>query len=75
MVEGSDGVEVTGQVKIKVGGDTITKTLKDGKLKLNLGKFATGKHKVKVTAYPAREAGGCFVPRGAGAVSGSPVPA
>jgi 5'-nucleotidase len=47
-VEGSDGVEITGQVKIKVGGDTITKTLEDGKLKLNLGKFAKGKHKVKV---------------------------
>ena len=41
-VEGSDGVEITGQVKIKVGGDTITMTLKDGKLKLNLGKFDQG---------------------------------
>ena len=48
-VEGSNGVEITGQVKIKVGGDTITKTLKNGKLKLNLGKFPKGKHKVKVT--------------------------
>ena len=29
-------------------GDTITKTLTNGKLKLNLGKFAKGKYKVKV---------------------------
>ena len=29
-VEGSDGVEITGKVKIKVDGDTITRTLKDG---------------------------------------------
>ena len=48
-VDGSNGVEATGQVKIKVDGDTITKTLKNGKLKLNLGKFGKGKHKVKVT--------------------------
>ena len=40
-------------------GDTITRTLKDGKLKLNLGKFAKGKHKVKVTylgSAPSRTA-------------------
>ena len=48
-VQGANGVEATGQVKIKVDGKTITKTLKDGKLKLNLGKFGKGKHKVKVT--------------------------
>ena len=32
-VEGSDGVEATGEVKIKVGGKTRTKTLTNGKLK------------------------------------------
>ena len=48
QVEGSDGVEATGQVTIKVGGKTVTKTLTDGTLKLNLGRFGKGKHKVKV---------------------------
>ena len=48
-VEGSDGVEATGKVKIKVDGDTMTKKLKNGKLKLDLGKFGKGKHKVKMT--------------------------
>jgi predicted extracellular nuclease len=47
-VVGDNGVEATGQVKIKVGNKTKTKTLKNGKLKLNLGKFGKGKHKVKV---------------------------
>jgi hypothetical protein len=48
-VDGANGVEATGKVKIKVDGETITKTLQNGKLKLNLGKFGKGKHKVKVT--------------------------
>jgi hypothetical protein len=48
-VKGDNGVEATGKVKIKVDGETITKTLKDGRLELNLGKFGKGKHKVKVT--------------------------
>ncbi len=47
-VEGDHGVEATGQVKIKVDGETVTKTLKNGKLTLNLGKFGKGTHKVKV---------------------------
>jgi hypothetical protein len=47
-VDGTHGVEATGQVKITVAGDTVTKTLKNGKVKLNLGTFGKGTHKVKV---------------------------
>ena len=48
-VTGANGVEATGQVKVIVDGDTVaTKSLDNGKLKLNLGKFAKGKHKVRV---------------------------
>ena len=47
-VKGANGVEATGKVKIKVDGETITATLDDGKLKLNLGKFGKGRHKIKV---------------------------
>jgi hypothetical protein len=47
-VDGANGVEATGQVKVIVDGESRTKTLEDGKLKLNLGKFGKGKHKVKV---------------------------
>jgi hypothetical protein len=47
-VEGANGVEATGKVKVKVDGHTIKATLDDGKVKLNLGKFGNGKHKVKV---------------------------
>ena len=47
-VDGDNGVEVTGQVKIKVDGETLTKTLKNGKLTLNLGRFGKGTYKVKV---------------------------
>jgi len=43
-----NGLEATGQVKITVGGDTVTRTLKNGELELNLGKFDQGTHKVKV---------------------------
>ena len=35
-------------MKIKVDGETITKTLKNGKLTLNLGRFGKGTYKVKV---------------------------
>ena len=47
-VKGANGVEATGKVKIKVDGETMTATLDDGKLKLNLGKFGKGQHKIKV---------------------------
>ena len=48
-VKGANGVEATGQVKVVVDGDVVaTKFLDDGKLKLNLGKFGKGHHKVKV---------------------------
>ena len=46
-------------MKIKVGGKTVTKTLKNGKLKLSLGKFGKGTHKVKVVylgSAPSRAA-------------------
>jgi hypothetical protein len=35
-------------LKVSVAGDTVTKTLTDGKLKLNLGRFGKGTYKVKV---------------------------
>ena len=48
-VDGANGVEATGQVKVVVDGDVVaTKFLSNGKLKLNLGKFGKGQHKVKV---------------------------
>ena len=47
-VETTTGVEATGKVEITADGDTDTKTLNNGTLKLNLGKFGKGKHKVKV---------------------------
>jgi 5'-nucleotidase len=47
-VTGANGVEATGKVKVIVDGEAVTKTLDGGKLKLNLGKFAKGKHKVRV---------------------------
>ena len=48
-VTGANGVEATGQVRVIVDGDVVaTKFLDDGKLKLNLGKFGKGHHKVKV---------------------------
>jgi hypothetical protein len=48
-VTGANGVEATGQVRVIVDGENIGKKfLEDGKLKLNLGKFGKGKHRVKV---------------------------
>jgi 2',3'-cyclic-nucleotide 2'-phosphodiesterase (5'-nucleotidase family)/predicted extracellular nuclease len=48
-VKGDNGVEATGKVRIKVDGETFTEKLDDGRLKLNLGRFGKGKHKVKMT--------------------------
>ena len=47
-VDGDNGVEATGKVKVTVDGETVTKTLKNGKLTLNLGPFGKGTYKVKV---------------------------
>jgi Bacterial Ig-like domain (group 3) len=47
-VDGDNGIEATGKVKIKVEGDTMTAVLDNGQVKVNLGKFGRGTHKVKV---------------------------
>jgi 5'-nucleotidase len=47
-VQGANGVLATGQVNVTVDGATVTKTLTDGKLALNIGKLGKGTHQVTV---------------------------
>ncbi len=47
-VESDSGVPVTGEVKVTVDGETVTKSLKKGQLTLHLGKFRRGTYEVEV---------------------------
>ncbi len=47
-VVGNHGIPATGQVTVTVDGKTLTKTLKNGRLSLDLGKFRRGTYEVEV---------------------------